>query len=246
RSTGTWQCLGDRCQVPVYLKVVGSEPEIRRSWERDEAYKKRVVKIIPSALAAVLFIFLTSDQVSITELDKQIGWKGEMRVLPEISIIADEDPYSAIESQQRLKILKSLDLDITEGPDIDKPRLFNDEDPDQTDMPEISTDDLLNINTRLSRRDVPYSSTYMILKMVDPKYPIYELENGIEGNVTVELLVDERGLVEAASVLSSIGTKNFEESSLEAVRQFVFQPPTKNGEPISMWIKFLIKFRILE
>jgi TonB family protein len=225
---------------------VASEPEIRRAWERDEAYKKRVLKIIPVALAAVLFLFLTSDQVSMTELDKQVGWKGEMRVLPEISIMADEDPYSAIESQQQIKILKSLDLDITEGPDFDKPRLLNDEDPDQTDMPEISTDDLLKINTRLSRRDVPYSSTYIMLKMVEPEYPLYELENGIEGSVTVELLVDEGGRVEAANVLSSIGSKNFEVSSLKAVRQFVFQPPTRNGEPISMWIKFLIKFRIFE
>jgi TonB family protein len=80
--------------------------------------------------------------------------------------------------------------------------------------------------------------------MVEPKYPIYELENGIEGSVTVELFVNENGAVEMASVVSSIGPESFEESSLEAVRQFLFQPPIRDGQPTSMWIKFLIKFRI--
>jgi TonB family protein len=221
-----------------------SDSEIRRVWERDRAYHKRIVKIIPLAFAAVLFLFLTSDQVSLTELNQQVGWKGAMRVLPEITIVPDDDPYSAIENLRNLKIMTSMDLDIDEGPDFDKPRLLNDPDPDQTDMPEISHDDLLNFPTRPSRRDVPYSDTYIILKMVEPEYPIYELENEIEGNVTVELFVNERGLVEMASVLSSIGPKSFEESSLIAVRQFVFQPPTWNGQPSSMWIKFLIKFRI--
>lgn len=220
------------------------ESEIKRAWERDRAYYKRIIKIVPMAFAVVLFLFMTSDQVSLTELNQQVGWKGEMRILPEITIIPDDDPYSAIENRRNLKIMTSMDLDIVEGPDFDKPRLLNDTDPDQTDMPEISYDDLLSFPTRPSRRDVPYSDTYIILKMVEPEYPIYELENEIEGSVTVELFVNERGLVEAASVLSSIGPKSFEESSLKAVRQFVFQPPTRDGQPSSMWIKFLIKFRI--
>jgi TonB family protein len=82
--------------------------------------------------------------------------------------------------------------------------------------------------------------------MVQPEYPTYELENGIEGSVTVELFVNERGFVDMASVLSSIGPKSFEESSLNAVRQFVFQPPMRGDEPTSMWIRFLIKFRIYQ
>ena len=64
--------------------------------------------------------------------------------------------------------------------------------------------------------------------------------------MTVELFVNEDGLVEMASVLSSIGPKSFEESSLAAVKQFVFQPPMRGNEPTSMWIKFLIKFRIYQ
>lgn len=225
---------------------MGSEPEIRRTWERDKAYRKRIFKIIPIALASVMILFMTSDQVSLVELEQHVGWKGELRILPDITIMPDDDPFSAIETHEQTTILTSMDLDITEGPDFDKPQLVNDEDPDETDMPEISPVDFLRIITRPSHREVPYSSNYIILKMVQPEYPIYELENGIEGSVTVELFVNENGQVESALVLSSIGPKSFETSSLEAIRQFMFQPPIKNGQPSSMWIKFLIKFRIFE
>jgi TonB family protein len=119
------------------------------------------------------------------------------------------------------------------------------ESPEETDHPEIAVDDF-EVITRPRHRDVPYSQTYVILKMVEPEYPLYELENGIEGSVTVEILVNEDGYVETASVLSSIGPKSFEDSSLKAIKQFVFQPPIIGDKPTSMWIKFLIKFRIYQ
>jgi TonB family protein len=223
---------------------MGSEHEIRRAWERDRAYNRRILKIIPVAFAIVLFLFLTSDQVSIQEIEKQVGWKGEMQILPEITIVPDNSPYSTIASDKNHPLLTSMDLDIDDGPDFDKPKLLNDPDPDQTEMPEISLENLLKVVSRPRHRDTPYSETYIILKMVEPDYPAYELVNGIEGSVTVELFINEDGKVESAAVLSSIGPESFAKSSLDAVRQFRFQPPTKNGVPSSMWIKFLIKFRI--
>jgi TonB family protein len=196
------------------------------------------------AFAIVLFLFLTSDQVSIQEIEKQVGWSGEMQLLAEITIIPDNNPYSTIASDRSAPLLTSMDLDIQDGPDFDKPKLLNDPDPDETELPEISFDDLLNVVSRPQHRDTPYSETYIILKMVKPDYPAYELVNGIEGSVTVELFINEKGRVEAASVLSRIGPESFAKSSLEAVKKFEFQPPKTDGVPSSMWIKFLIKFRI--
>ena len=224
---------------------MSSESEIRRAWERERAYHKRLVRIVPVAFLIVLLLFLTSDQVSITQLETHVGFKGEMKLLPEISIIPDEDPFTSLEQHSQMKPLTSMDLDIVEGPDFGQPDLVSEETPEEPDSPELKFDDF-EVATRPTNRDVPYSQTYIILKMVQPEYPYYELENGIEGSVTVELLVNEAGLVEAATVLSSIGPKSFEESSLAAVKQFVFQPPMKGDEPTSMWIKFLIKFRIYQ
>ena len=212
-------------------------------WARDQVYHKRLLRIIPVALVIVLFLFLTSDQVSMTELDQHVGFKGEMRLTPEISIVPDEDPFSSTEKHTTMKLMKSLDLDVVEGPELEKPDLIEEELPDDDELPEVELDEF-EIATRATQHDVPYSETYIILKMVQPDYPVYELENGIEGSVTVEMFVNEDGRVDLASVLSSIGPKSFEESSLKAVKQFVFQPPTIGDEPTSMWIKFLIKFRI--
>ena len=236
----------DLTQLLDYFMVMSVEPEIRRVWARDRAYHKRLLRIVPLAFMVVAFLFVTSDQVSVDELEKHVGFKGEMQRLPEISIMPDDDPFTAIENQHKLKLMTSLDLDIVEGPEFDKPNLLNDPSPDETEMPEISFEDILNVTTRPSNRDVPYSESYILLKMVQPEYPIYELTNGTEGSVTVELFVNENGRVEMAAVLSSIGPKSFEESSIKAVKQFVFQPPRRGDEPTSMWIKFLIKFRIYQ
>jgi hypothetical protein len=188
---------------------MSSEHEIRKAWERDRAYHKRIAKIIPVAFAIVLLLFLTSDQVSLTELEKHVGWKGEMRVLPEISIIPDDAPFDAIQSDGLPPVMTSMDLDLTEGPDLPDQKLVDKKDPDDAELPELSHEDLLRITTRLRQRSVPYSNTYVILKMVEPEYPIYELENEIEGSVTVELFVNESGRVEVATVLSSIGPESF-------------------------------------
>ena len=93
-------------------------------------------------------------------------------------------------------------------------------------------------------RPISYSETYVILRTVKPKYPPEERDKGIEGSVTVELLVDEQGLVARANALNLVGPISFQDSALEAVRQFQFQPPIIDGEPTPMWIKFVIKFRM--
>jgi periplasmic protein TonB len=89
-----------------------------------------------------------------------------------------------------------------------------------------------------------YSQTYIILRAVKPLYPEHERERSIEGAVTVELLVDTEGNVAHADVLELVGPESFSKAALDAVRQFEFQPPVENGEATTMWIKFVIKFRI--
>lgn len=218
--------------------------EILKAWERDRAYHKRLLRIVPIALVLVLLLFATSDQVSMNELEKHVGFKGEMQLLPEISIMPDDDPFTSFERHTQTTFTTSVNLDLIEGPDFDDEE-EEEEKPEEPEVEELSFDEF-DVATRPSQRDVPYSENYIILKMVQPEYPYYELENGIEGSVTVEMFVNDRGEVEMASVLSSVGPKSFEESSLHAIRQFVFQPPKKGDESTSMWIRFLIKFRIYQ
>jgi hypothetical protein len=60
--------------------------------DRDRAYRRRLYKMTPVAAAIVAMLFLTSDRVSLQNIDKRVGWKGELRLLPEVTILPDDDP----------------------------------------------------------------------------------------------------------------------------------------------------------
>jgi TonB family protein len=81
--------------------------------------------------------------------------------------------------------------------------------------------------------------------MVKPEYPPEELDQGVEADVTLEILVDVVGMVEGAWVLVANGPRSFEIASLDAIRQFRFKPPIVEGRPSEMWIRFQIRFRIM-
>ena len=207
-------------------------------------YRRRICTCIPISFAIVLFLFLSSDRVSLAELDKRVGWRGELRVLPEITVIADDDDVNSLERERQLTTMTSVDIDLFENPDVNKPRFVNVERPEEVEILDFAEHDVYNVRTIAKRKRAPYSDVYVILKMVEPIYPPRELGEGIEGNVTIELLVNEQGLVEEAAVLSAIGPKSFQEAALSALSQFVFKPPVEDGKPVAMWIKFLVKFRI--
>jgi TonB family protein len=114
--------------------------------------------------------------------------------------------------------------------------------PDEVVTPQL---DVTDVRHYPAHTEVPYSEDFIILHMVQPEYPPRELHKGIEGDVTVEILVDEEGNVENAWVLTAVGPKSFEYSSLAAVRQFRFKPPMADGHPMPMWIRFQVRFRLV-
>jgi TonB family protein len=212
-------------------------------WNRERAYRRRLYILTPVAAVLMVLLFLTSDRFPYREIEKYVGWEGEMRLMPEITIVPDKEDITSEERRMRLESMTSIDLDLAEVPNREEASPGNEDDRKQEEVavPEL---DRFDVRTVQAARDVPYSEDYVILHMVEPDYPSEELKDGIEGNVTVELFVNEAGRVEAATVLSAVGPRSFQDASLDAVRQFMFQPPTENGEPRPMWIKFRIKFRI--
>jgi TonB family protein len=193
----------------------------------------------------VALVFFTSDVVPYSELEKRIGWEGALHILPHITIIPDDDPLETTRKSSVLKTMASMDLELIDetGPNEgSKKREIPVEKPDRFNSPEL---DVSNIRQYPRNTDVPYSEDYVILHMVQPEYPPAELLEGIEGDVTVELLVNEDGRVEDAWVLASVGPKSFEHASLAAVRQFRFKPPVLNGQAVPMWIRFQVRFRLI-
>ncbi len=212
--------------------------------DKEQSYRKRLLIVTPFAVMAVALLFITSDMVPPTVLDKTFGWKGALQVLPDITIVPGSDPFESFPRERQLRTMSSINLDIyeemNEAEAGQKDNIYRDE-PEIPIPPEEGLD---VVRTYEAHTSVPYSEDYVILNMVQPEYPVRELLDGVEGDVTVELLVNENGKVEKAWVLSAIGPRSFEASSLQAIEKFIFQPPTENGMPTSMWIRFHIKFRI--
>jgi TonB family protein len=214
-------------------------------WQREQSYRRRLYYLTPVAVVLMTLLFLTYDRIPFREFEKQVGWKGELRLMPEITIIPDNKDIVNIERQRRIDAMTSVDLELTEGNELPRPSVRDVKKQTEKEKLDVSELEDFDIRTVQTSHDVPYSEDYVILKMTEPVYPKEELEKGIEGSVTVELFVNEYGRVEKATVLSSLGPVSFQDSALDAVQQFVFQPPVENGKATSMWIKFLIKFRIM-
>ena len=64
----------------------------------------------------------------------------------------------------------------------------------------------------------------------------------VEGTVTLEALVDERGRVADARVVKSIPL--LDQSALAAAKQWEFKPAMLNGEPVPVLVMLELEFTL--
>jgi protein TonB len=216
---------------------------------RDASYHRRLALISTLVVVAVGLFAVAGQRYIHRDDPAMVGWKGEMELLPELVIEPEVvATQAAPDPKPREKQPEAIAISTARSSE------FEVASPSATTTPRLAEPDILDLQARggslsesaLMSRPISYSQTYVILRTVKPKYPEPEREKGIEGSVTVELLIDEQGLVARANALNLVGPMSFQDSALEAVRQFVFQPPVVDGEPTPMWIKFVIKFRMAE
>ena len=58
-------------------------------WERDAAYRRRIGVIVPFVLTAYAILFFATDRIQYEDIPRFIGWKGELEVLPEITVLPE-------------------------------------------------------------------------------------------------------------------------------------------------------------
>lgn len=217
-----------------------------RTWDNDASYRRRLAAILPVVIVVLAGLVFMTRHMAPVDVFKYVGWRGELELMPEITIVPDQPAPDATPAESGDTPEQTVALDLADAPgefEPNPPRVTAE--PKREIAPAF--DDLAEVPSVRSpeRQPVSYSDTYVILRMVKPQYPPKELADGIEGNVTVELLVDERGRVSEANAIARLGPQAFQEAALEAARQFEFQPPTdERGRPSTMWVKFLIKFRV--
>ena len=79
-------------------------------------------------------------------------------------------------------------------------------------------------------------------KQVKPQYPEIAKKAGIEGRVTVHVLIDKRGRVE--SVGNILGPEVFHASARAAALGFEFTPAIQNDKPVKVWVALPFKFQL--
>lgn len=216
----------------------------RSDLHRESDYRRRlrIITLIVVGLIAGLFWLPTN--VAYQVLKIQFGLEGPTRVLPEITLLPGTDPFEDLRQESRYRAMRAFDVEEmedtgqAEGPR--KQQALRDE-PEKEITPEL---DVELARHYPAHTDVSYSEDFVILHMVKPEYPPEELKRGVEGDVTVEILINDGGSVDAAWVLIATGSRSFEKATLDAVHQFRFKPPIVQGKPAPMWIRFEIRFRI--
>ncbi len=78
-----------------------------------------------------------------------------------------------------------------------------------------------------------------------PSYPPRARAEGVEGVVTVSLLVSADGSVEQAKVVRAEPAGIFDAAALEAVRGWRFEPASYGGKPVKVWARQVVRFALM-
>ena len=84
-----------------------------------------------------------------------------------------------------------------------------------------------------------------LLKYIQPTYPKEMLHKGIEGEVVLRIVIDSDGKVFSLKPERSTN-ESFENSALLAVKDFIYEPPLKNGKAVRAEFLLPIPFKILK
>lgn len=87
-------------------------------------------------------------------------------------------------------------------------------------------------------------STPKLLTKMQQIYPPRARSAEIEGSVTLEILINERGEIEHASIAHAQPRGYFEEAALTMLRGQRYSPPMKNGRPVRSRYLFTVRYKL--
>ena len=76
------------------------------------------------------------------------------------------------------------------------------------------------------------------------KYPRIAAQAGMEGEVHVQVLLDEEGKPVKAELYKSSGVGSLDEAALEWALRCTFSPGIQNGRAITVWVSFSYEFEL--
>lgn len=82
------------------------------------------------------------------------------------------------------------------------------------------------------------------LRNPPPHYPLIARRNGVEGTVTLKVLVDAAGVPASVSVEKTSGSAHLDHAALDTVQAWRFVPARQGGKPVEAWVLVPIVFRL--
>lgn len=79
-----------------------------------------------------------------------------------------------------------------------------------------------------------------LIRTVEPTYPTSARDSGIGGAVVLSAIVSRTGAVESVKFVR--GPEPLAEAAMDAVRQWVYEPYRRKGEPIAVQTTIIVKF----
>lgn len=80
------------------------------------------------------------------------------------------------------------------------------------------------------------------IKNIVPEYPEMARRAGIEGTVTLKVLVNEKGAVDSVEVID--GPPAFRKNSVQAAKSTVFKPAKYNDRAVACWVIMPFRFKL--
>jgi protein TonB len=77
-----------------------------------------------------------------------------------------------------------------------------------------------------------------------PEYPLLARKRGYQGTVVLEVLVNREGKVEELTLSASSGYAVLDQAALTCVKAWLFDPGTRGGDKVDMWVKVPVRFQL--
>jgi TonB family protein len=107
-----------------------------------------------------------------------------------------------------------------------------------TTLPAVHAGALVNVNDPGVIAPVPE-------KAPPVQYPQIALRQRVEGVVELNVLVDEKGAVTDAQIVTGVGGRSgLDEAALENVKRRHYRPATKDGVAVKTWIPVRVQFKL--
>lgn len=91
---------------------------------------------------------------------------------------------------------------------------------------------------------VPFEKEPEMYYYKQPKYPRLCKLAGIEGVVTLKVLIGKDGLVIKAKIARSSGNDALDDAALSVAKDNRFSPALQNSNPISLWVSYKVTFTL--